>query len=152
MRSEPRSASTWRADHERAVPATGPAELTPPAGRLRFPRLGSLDPARDVGVVSFTATAPVDVTVGAFRGKEIELTALDSGGDCPEVIAFSFANDTTDISAGDTLRVQIVDVDGVRIVMSRSKWVDTREPVERDAAAEAELQQILDSIRIEPLP
>lgn len=58
----------------------------------------------------------------------------------------------TDVSAGETLRVQVLDVDGVRIVMSRDRWVNTREPLDHDAAAEAELQQILDSVRLESLP
>jgi hypothetical protein len=47
---------------------------------------------------------------------------------------------------GETFRVQILDVDGVRIVLY------TAEPAERDAAAESERQQILDSIRVESLP
>ena len=39
----------------------------------------------------------------------------------------------------------MVDADGIRIVMH------TIEPAERDAAVEAELDVILDSIRVEPL-
>ena len=92
----------------------------------------------------FQVTAPVDVTVGAFRGKEIELTALDSGSDCPEVIIFKAGHDDYDIVPGQTHRLHILDVDGVPIVMR------IIEGAERDAAAEAELHQILDSIRIEP--
>jgi hypothetical protein len=98
----------------------------------------------------FKATAPSHVAVGAFRGKEIELTALDPGADCPEAIVFSSGDGDTGVGAGETLTLQILDIGGVRIVMSRSRWVNTREPVERDPAAEAELQQILDSIRIQP--
>jgi hypothetical protein len=99
-----------------------------------------------VDLPRFQVTAPVDVTVGAFRGKEIEVTALDSGGDCPEVIIFRAGNDDYDIVPGQTLRLHILDVDGVPIVMR------ILEGAERDAAAEAELQQILDSIRLEPMP
>ena len=91
----------------------------------------------------FRVTVPVDVTVGAFRGKEIELTALDLGDDCPRVTPWTGGGDTADLSSGETLRVQIVDVDGVRIV------AHARRPAQRDAAVEAELQEILDSVRIE---
>jgi hypothetical protein len=122
-------------------------ELDPPIG----PSVDDLVAALS-NLPEFQATAPVDVTVGAFRGKEIELTAVDAGGDCPDVIAFSSGHDSIDVSAGDTLRMQILDVDGVRIVVSPARWVNTREPLERDPAAEAELEQILDSIRIQPLP
>jgi hypothetical protein len=97
------------------------------------------------------ATAPADVTVGAFGGKEIELTTLEFGDDCPQVIAFRASDDAVDRAlvnplAGETFRVRILDVGGVRIVLY------TMEPATRDAAVEAELQQILDSIRIESLP
>ena len=80
------------------------------------------------------------------------LTALDSGGDCQDPIAFGSGDEVTDVSAGETLRLWILDVDGVRIAMTPERWVNTRGPIEPDPAAEAELQQTLDSIRIEPLP
>ncbi len=85
-----------------------------------------------------------DVTVGVFPAKEIELTALDSGDDCPEVIPFRTADDDVDIAHGDTLRLRFLDVDGFRVVLY------TPEPEQADPAVEAEVQQILDSLRIEP--
>jgi len=100
---------------------------------------------------AFEATAAVDVTVGSFRGSEIELTALSDAGACPEPIAFTTDDDATAVPASDTLRVQVLDVEGVRIVMTRDRWIDTREPLDRDPVAEAELQQILDSVRIQAL-
>jgi hypothetical protein len=116
-------------------------EFEPPIG----PSVDDLVAAL-LNMPEFEVTAPVDVTVGAFRGKEIELTALDSGGDCPEVIAFRAGDEDYDLEPGRSLRLQILDVDGVRIV------IRIVEPAERDAAVAAELQQILDSIRIERLP
>lgn len=120
------------------------------------PAAGELEPAIGpsvddlVGALSsqpgFRATDPVDVTVGAFRGKEIELTALELAEDCPEVIPWSGSVHTVGLATGETLRVQILDVDGVRIVTR------AREPAQPDAAVVAELQKILDSIRIESLP
>ena len=138
----------WPVDDVHVDPCDAAAgELEPPVG----PSVDALVTALS-NLPGFQATDPVDVTVGAFRGKEIVLTALDSGADCPAAIAFSSGDDITDVSAGESLRLQILDVDGVRIVMSPARWVNTREPTERNPAAEAELQQILDSIRIEPLP
>jgi hypothetical protein len=117
-------------------PAAG--ELEPPIGPSVDDLVAALSNQR-----GFRATDPVDVTVGAFRGKEIELTALELAEDCPEVIPWSGADDTAGLATGETLRVQILDVDGVRIV------THAREPAQPDAAVEAELHQILDSIRIE---
>jgi len=130
----------WNADNiyvDPCDPAAG--ELEPPIG----PSVDDLVAAL-TNLPEFQATAPMDVTVGAFRGKEIELTVLDSGGDCPEVIVWSAGDDRLDLSPGETRHVQVLDVDGVRIVML------TNEPAQPDAAVEAELQQVLDSIRIEP--
>jgi len=132
----------WNVDNVYADPCD------PAAGELE-PAIGpSVDDlvAALTNLPEFRATDPMDVTVGAFRGKEIELTALDSAGDCHEVIAWSAGDDGHDLSPGETRHVRVLDVDGVRIVIT------TREPTQPDAAVEAELQQILDSIRIEPLP
>lgn len=137
----------WAADNVYVDPCNAAAgELEPPVG----PSVDALATALST-LPGFQASAPVDVTVGAFHGKEIELIALDSG-DCPEVIAFSSGAEETGVSAGETLRLQILDVDGVRIVMTQARWVNTHETTERDPAAEIELRQILDSIRIEALP
>lgn len=129
----------WDADNVYVDPCN------PAAGKLEPPIGPSVDDfvAALSNLARFRVTVPVNVTVGAFRGKEIELTALDSGGDCPEIVAFSAGEDNADLSPGETRRLQILNVDGVRIVM------ETLEPAERDAAAQAELHQILDSIRIE---
>jgi hypothetical protein len=132
----------WTADNLYVDPCNPTAgELEPPIG----PSVDDLVAALS-NQGGFRATDPVDVTVGAFRGKEIELTALELAEDCPEVIPWSGADDTAGLATGEALRVQILDVDGVRIV------THAREPARPDAAVEAELHQILDSIRIEPLP
>ena len=135
----------WNVDNVYVDPCDAAAgELEPPIG----PSVDDLVAALS-SLPGIQATAPVDVTVGAFRGKEIELTTLDFGN-CPNVTVFS-PGDATDPGLvnpldGETFRVQILDVDGVRIVLY------TAEPAERDAAAESERQQILNSIRIEALP
>lgn len=130
----------WTADNvfaDACDPAAG--ELQPPIG----PSVDDLVAALS-NVPAFQVSPPVDVTVGAFRGKEIELTAVGAEGDCPEAIPWRGGEDAGGMAPGETVRVQILDVDGVRIVMR------TVEPVQRDAAVEAELHQILDSIRLEP--
>jgi hypothetical protein len=133
----------WNVDNVFVDPCDAPAgELEPAIGPSVDDLVGAL-----TNLPEFQVTVPVDVTVGDFQGKEIELTALDPGH-CPDVIAFSWGDGFTDVPVGATLRLQILDVDGVRIVMTDGPWIN--EPVKRDAAAEAELQQILDSIRIEP--
>jgi len=117
----------------------GAGELDPPIG----PSLDDLV-AAIVDLPRFQVAAPTDVTIGAFRGKEIELTALDSGSDCPEVIIFRAGSQDYDVFPGQMVRLQFLDIAGVPIVMR------ILEGAERDTAAEAELHQILDSIRIEP--
>ena len=119
------------------------------------PAAGELDPAIGPSVddlivalssqPQFQVSDPVEVMIGDFGGKEIELTALESGDSCPEVFPW-IGGDDLGLDPGDSLRVQILDADGVRIVMLAG--LEVAEP---DAAVEAELQQILDSIRIEPL-
>jgi len=129
------------ADNVYVDPCTAVAgELEPPIG----PSVDDLVAALS-DLPGFQMATPVDVTVGAFIGKTIELTALDSGSDCPEVIAFRAGDEDYDLLPGQTERLHMLDVDGARIVMR------ILEPAERDAAVEAELHQILDSIRIEPL-
>jgi len=136
----------WNVDNVYVDPCNAAAgELDPPIG----PSVDDLVAALS-NLSAFEATAPVNVTVGAFRGKEIELTALDAGVSCPDVIAFSSGGDHTDVPAGQTLRLQILGVDGVRIAMTDRPW--DHDPKQTDPTAEAELQQILNSIRIESLP
>ncbi|MEX1069734.1 MAG: hypothetical protein WEE67_04860 [Chloroflexota bacterium] len=132
----------WNVDNVYVDPCDAAAgELQPPIG----PTVDDLVSALS-NLPAFQATPPVDVTVGAFRGTYIELTALDSGVDCPQALAWSAGDDSTDLEPGDSRLVNVVDVDGVRIV------IVTIEPEKPDPAVQAELQQILDSIRLNPSP
>jgi hypothetical protein len=134
--------SFWNVDNVYADPCDAAAgELEPPIGPSVDDLVAALSSLSDI-----RATAPVDITVGAFRGKQIELTALESESDCSQLLAWSAGEDNTDLEPGETIRVQVLDVDGVRIV---SRPI---EPAQPDAAVEAELHRVLDSIRIEPLP
>lgn len=91
----------------------------------------------------FDASGPVDATVGAFHGKQIDLTALDSGDGCEDILMWNGGNEHAAQSPGETDRLLILDVDGVRVVLV---------PIveQPDAVAEAQLQEILDSIRTDP--
>jgi hypothetical protein len=133
----------WTVDNVYVDPCDAAAgELEPPIGASVDDLVAALS-----NLPGLQATAPVNVTVGAFRGKEIELTTLDFA-DCPNVTAFIAGDAEPSLVNpldGETFRVQVLDVDGVRVVLY------TIEPTQRDAAVEAELQEILDSIRIEPL-
>ena len=130
----------WNVDTVHAFPCDSPiGGLKPPIGPTVDDFVAAL-----LNLPGFQATAPVDVTVGDLHGKEVELTALRSGGDC-QSMALGEAGDELDRSPGQAVRVQVVGADGIRIVMH------TIEPAERDAAVEAELDVILDSIRVEPL-
>jgi hypothetical protein len=132
----------WNVDNVYLDPCDADAgELDPPIG----PSVDDLVSAL-TNLQAFQTTAPVDVTVGAFRGKHLEVTALNSGVDCPEAVLWSAGDDFTDLEPGDSLFVNVVDVDGVRIV------IVTIEPDKPDPAVEAELQQILDSIRLNTSP
>jgi hypothetical protein len=118
---------------------TAAGELVPPIGPSVDDLVAALSNQPEV------RTTTRDVTVGDFSGKEIELTALHSGDDCPEVIPFRTADDDVDIAPGDTLRLRFLDVDGFRVVLY------TPEPEQADPVVEAEVQQILGSLRIQPL-
>lgn len=128
----------WNVDNVYADPCdAGAGELEPPIGSSVDDLVAALST-----LPGFQATAPRDVTVGAFQGKRVDLTALDSGSECPQPIVFSAGGDLTDMSPGDTLPLSILDVDGVRIV------VTIIEPAEEDPDVRAELYEIVDSIRL----
>lgn len=128
----------WNVDNVYVDPCNaGAGELEPPIGSSVDDLVAALST-----LPGFQATAPLDVTVGAFQGKRVDLTALDSGSDCPQPIAFSAGADLTDLSPGETRPFSILNVDGVRIV------VTIIEPAEADPAVRAELYQIVDSIRL----
>jgi hypothetical protein len=130
----------WTADTVYADPCDPAAgTFEPPIGPSVHDLIAALST-----LPAFDVTPPVDVTVGAFHGKEVELTAMGHEDDCPDAIPWRGAEETGGLEPRETVRLQVLDVDGVRIV------VRVVESDQRDDAAEAELDQILDSLRIEP--
>jgi len=95
-------------------------------------------------------TTPTDVTLGGFAGKQLTLTAPASFADCTLSPDGNFRvwelplGATNDLLPGQRDPVWILDVDGQRLV------IDALEQPGMTAADKAEVQRILDSIRITP--
>jgi hypothetical protein len=88
----------------------------------------------------YEATAPVDITVGGFQGKEFTLTAVRHA--CGAT--WATADRITGMGAGEINLLRILDVDGVRVLISGAYHPDTPEA---DVAA---VEQVMDSVQIEP--
>jgi len=131
----------WDVDNVYVDPCEAAArELDPPLGPSVDDLVSYLS-----SQPAFEATTPVDIMVGAFPGKAIELTKnLDSQGNCPDAHLFSAGDDGWGLEPGETIQMRVFEVDGVRIVVTIHEWAET------DAAVHAELYQIVDSIRLAP--
>ncbi len=96
------------------------------------------------------ATTPTDVTLGGYQGKQLTLTAPASTAGCT-LAPDGYAIWQLPLGAihsmmpGERDRVWILDVDGQRLV------IDAAEVPGQTAEAKAEIQGILDSIRIAPI-
>ena len=88
----------------------------------------------------YEATAPVDITVSGFQGKEFTLTAVRHG--CGGT--WATADRVTGMGAGESNLLRILDVDGVRVVIAGAYHASTPEA---DVAA---VEQVMDSVQIEP--
>lgn len=96
-------------------------------------------------------TKPVSSTIGGQAAKSLTLTAPTTSATCnPDPGEGVFPTWQLPLGAVNALgpgqqdRVWITDVDGTRVV------IDAQEPVVQDAALHAEIQSILDSIKIQP--
>jgi hypothetical protein len=88
----------------------------------------------------YEATAPVDITASGFEGKEFTLTAVEHG--CGAT--WATADRITGMGAGERNLLRILDVDGVRVVIAGAYGASTPE------AAVATVEQVMDSVQIEP--
>jgi hypothetical protein len=88
----------------------------------------------------YEATAPVDITVSGFQGKEFTLTAVTHG--CGAT--WATADRITGMGAGEINLLRILDVDGVRVVISGAYQPETPD------AAVAAVEHVMDSVQIEP--
>jgi hypothetical protein len=117
--------------------------LDPPVG----PRVDDLVAA--LANLPGHATAPADVTLNGYAGRQIELTTPTGFVDCEEgeIRTWTFApgeDDYRSVEPGQHNQLWILDVDGVRLVLDVSYTPDAT------AQDRAELLQIVESIRIEP--
>ena len=88
----------------------------------------------------YEATAPVDITVSEFQGKEFTLTAVRHG--CGAT--WATADRITGMGAGESNLLRILDVDSVRVVIAGAYHASTPE------ADVATIEQVMDSVQIEP--
>ena len=111
--------------------------LNPPPG----PSVDDLAKAL-ASVPSLVATTPTDVTEAGYHGKQLTLTAPTSIATCSVWELPMGAANTMVPGERDTY--WILDIDGQRLV------IDAHELPTESAAQKAEVQAILDSIRIAP--
>lgn len=101
------------------------------------------------GLPTVDVTTPVDATIGGRTGKQLTITAPTVTTGCDLVSGGTFPiwelplGSTNELRPGQVDRVWIVDVDGTRLVIDATHSLGT------DAALDAEIQGILDSIRID---
>lgn len=92
------------------------------------------------GLEGYETTDPVDISVDGFDAKEFTLTAPVTHG-CGAT--WATADRTTGMGTGEINLLRVVDVDGVRVLMSGAYFPSTPES---DVAV---IQQIMDSVQIE---
>jgi hypothetical protein len=112
-------------------------ELDPPVG----PSVEDLVAAIS-NLEGFEATPATDLTVDGFSGKQFTVTApLDAG--C-RLSSWTTASGTNGVGPGESNLLHILDVDGVRVVISGAYQPETSE--EQLAA----IQQVIASVHIDP--
>lgn len=109
----------------------------------------------------YEASTPTPVTVSGFEGVEFQLTAPEYGDDCPDHRTWSTFTERRSMFPGETNRIQVLDVDGVRLLVSLVEYAHTTEyeqelgiPFDPNGhvADQPELRAMLDSMRIESRP
>ncbi len=146
----------WIVKNVYADPCDIESQLDPQLGPSVDDLVGAL-----TSLPGYEATTPTEVTVSGFRGVEFELTAPEYGDECPIHRTWSTLSTPREMFPGETNRIQILDVDGVRLVLVIVEYAHTTEfeqslgiPFDADAhvADQPELREMLDSMRIETRP
>ena len=105
------------------------------------------------GLPSIEVTAPTDITIDGYRGKQLTLTAPSDMTGCTlspdgNLLIWELPlGARVGMTRGEVDRVWILDVDGQRLVI-----VAPERPGALNDASKAEVQAVLDSIRITPVP
>jgi hypothetical protein len=110
--------------------------LDPPVG-------GTVDDlaAAIAGLPGFVATTPADVTVDGYVGKQITVTAPAESA-CDSLYTWATANRTNGVGPGEVNRLNIVDVDGARVLIAADWFPTGQSPVEPP-----ELRRVFESVR-----
>ena len=99
---------------------------------------------------NLTVTTPTDITIDGFHGKQLTMTAPSSLAGCSlspdgDMRIWDYPLGATfGMTAGDRVRVWILDVDGQRLV------IESTEPTGQTAVTKSEVQGVLDSIHLAP--
>lgn len=88
----------------------------------------------------YETSAPEDITVSGFEGKEFTLTAVEHG--CGAT--WATADRVTGMGAGEVNLLRVLDVDGVRVLMAGAYHPD-----ETPDASVSAMEQVMDSVRVE---
>ena len=88
----------------------------------------------------YEATAPTDITVSGFEGKEFTLTSVRHA--CGAT--WATAERVTGMGSGESNLLRILDVDGVRVVIAGAYPGSTPDP------HLGIVEQVMDSVQIEP--
>lgn len=120
-------------------------ELDPPVG----PSVDELVTALS-NLEGFTATEPVDVTVDGFRGTQLELAAPGDSSDCPADGDNGFGtwrtpSRTNGVAAGEVNLVRVLDVEGVRFVVTAAYHPSIASP-----ELVADIRRVFESVHISP--
>ncbi|MEZ0240177.1 MAG: hypothetical protein ACAH65_05210 [Chloroflexota bacterium] len=91
------------------------------------------------GLAGFEATAPVEIIVDGFRGKELTVTAPQ---DAACTFTWATPRRTNGVGPGEVNLLRIVDVDGTRVVVAGAYHPEDPEHAENLAA----IQQIIASV------
>jgi hypothetical protein len=121
------------------------ADPCEPGGRLLEPPVGpSVDDLVTAisGLADFSATTPADVVVDGYRGREFTLSAPSKQG-C-DLKTWATADRTNGVGSAEINLIQVIDVDGTRLVITGAYH-----PADPAAAENlAALRSILASVHI----
>jgi hypothetical protein len=115
-----------------------PQLLDPPVGPSVDDLVAAISNLSELDV-----TAPIDVTVDGFRGKEFTVTAPDSAEDC-DLWTWATPDRTTGVSPGEINVMRVLDVDGTRVVITDTYFAEASED------GLSALPELMASIQIEP--
>lgn len=119
--------------------STNRALLDPPVGSSVDDLVAAIS-----SLEGFEATAPTDVTIDGFDGKQFTLTAPSSPA-CEDMKAWATETRTNGVGAGEVQEMRVLDVGGVRVVIA-GVYFPSNATLEQLSA----LQQVIASIQIQP--